>query len=268
VNSFCCCLLLAAAPAVTTTNFEVRGKSARVSGAEVAELCEAWRDKLQTYWLQQPPAAWTPKCVVILHPTRASYLAAVGRGGEQSRGSSWIEFKQGQVSRRQIDLLGEGDLGLTALAHEMTHVIFADLFGGKQPPRWADEGAAMLADSLDKQRLHQRDLEQAMVRRQHFRMDELFAIEHYPASQRVPGFYGQSVSVAAFLARRDDPAKFVKFVELALSDGYEKALRETYGLAGTHALEAEWLAHRNGGRGYHDLRLTLDASLAQENASE
>ncbi|QDU28094.1 hypothetical protein ETAA8_31870 [Anatilimnocola aggregata] len=252
----------------TSANFEVIGASATVEATQVAALCEQWRAKLQSYWLQEPTPHWNPRCKVILHSTRSSYLSAVGRGGEQTRGSSWIEFKAEQVSRRQIDLLGVDDLGLTALPHEMTHVIFADLFKGRQPPRWADEGAAMLADTHEKQQLHQRDLEASVARRIGFRVGELFAAEHYPQPHRVPGFYGQSVSVTAFLARRDDPAKFVTFIRLALDHGHDRALRDVYGLDGTAELEQEWLAHRYGGRGYHGLRLTLDRRVSKTGVTE
>lgn len=247
----------------TSPNFVVIGRAATQDAKQVAELCERWRAKLQSYWLQAPQANWSPRCEIVVHRTKQDYLAAVGRGGEATRGSSWIEFKQKEVSKRRIDLLGAGDLGLTALAHEMTHVIFADLFQGRQPPRWADEGAAMLADTLEKQQLHQRDLERAIASRYDFRAVELFALEQYPQSHRVPGFYGQSVSLAAFLARRDDPAKFVKFVERAIEYGHDRALQDVYGIVDTASLEAEWLAHRHGARGFHGVRLTLDSRPAR-----
>ena len=252
----------------SSANFEVVGSSATVPATEVAALCERWRAKLQTYWLQETTAAWSPKCKVVVHGSRSGYLAAVGRGSEASRGSSYIEFKAKQVSVRQIDLLGVQDLGLTALAHEMTHVIFADCFQGRQPPRWADEGAAMLADTHEKQQLHQRDLETSVAQRIDFRVGELFAAEQYPLPHRVPGFYGQSVSMTAFLARRDDPAKFVTFIRLALDHGHDRALRDVYGFTGTAELEREWLAHRHGARGFHGLRLTLDSRNSTAAAKE
>lgn len=242
----------------SSANFDVVGASATQDAKQVAELCERWREKLQGYWLQTLQADWSPRCEIVVHRTKQQYLAAVGKGGEATRGSSWIEFKQKEVSKRRIDLLGVDDSGLSALAHEMTHVIFADLFQGRQPPRWADEGAAMLADTLEKQQLHQRDLERAIASRYDFRVVELFALEQYPQPHRVAGFYGQSVSLAAFLARRDDPAKFVKFVERAIEHGHDRALQDVYGIAGAASLETEWLAHRHGARGFHGLRLTLD----------
>jgi hypothetical protein len=284
VNWLLCCLALAAEPAPVSSpaesqvlgtahravspNFEVIGSSATVDARQVAARCERWRSKLQVYWLQQESAPWQPRCQIVIHSTRQNYLAAVGRGGgEQTLGSSWIEFRQQKVSLRKIDLLGVQDLGLTALPHELTHVIFADQFGGRQPPRWADEGVAMLADSLDKQQLHQRDLETAISNRWSFRVGELFALEHYPQPHRVPGFYGQSVSVAAFLARRDDPTKFVRFVQRAMDHGHDRALQDVYGVNGVHELDAEWRAHRHGARGYHGLRLTLDERRALPTAA-
>ncbi|WP_425618132.1 hypothetical protein NA78x_001828 [Anatilimnocola sp. NA78] len=251
-----------------TANFEVIGAAATKDARQVALLSERWRQKLQTYWLEAPTESWSPRCQVVVHATKQSYYSAVGRGSETTSGSSWIEFKEKQVSKRRIDLLGVNDLGLAALAHEMTHVIFADLFQGRQPPRWADEGAAMLADTFEKQRLHQRDFEQAVAGRIEFRLSELFALEQYPQPHRVPGFYGQSVSLAAFLTRRDDPAKFIKFIERGLSHGHDRALQDVYGIEGATSLETEWRANSHGARGFHGVRLTLDDYLPMHAMSE
>ena len=52
---------------------------------------------------------------------------------------------------------------MTALPHELTHLILADRFSPRQVPRWSDEGMAVLADPAEKQRLHLRDLRQALA---------------------------------------------------------------------------------------------------------
>jgi len=134
------------------------------------------------------------------------------------------------VSKRQVDLLPTQSGELSALAHELTHVLVADYFGGKQLPRWADEGMAILADSVEKRRLHQRDLKLALSQRKAFHAAELLAVTDYPATSRIPAFYGQSESVVAFLCRRDTPAKFLEFVQLAMKNGHETSISEVYGL--------------------------------------
>jgi hypothetical protein len=121
----------------------------------MARTCEAWRDHLRCQWLDTTDEQrWTPRCIVVVHADRASYLAAVGRGGERSFGSTWIDTQEDRVSGRRIDLLTDQQGTITALGHELAHVVVADAFGGKQPPPWANEGIALLSDSTDKQARH------------------------------------------------------------------------------------------------------------------
>ena len=121
-------------------------------------------------------------------------------------------------------------------------MLVADYFAGKQLPRWADEGMAILADSEEKRNFHQRDLTMALRQRSAFHAAELLAGTDYPASTRIPAFYGQSASVVAFLCRRDTPAKFLAFVQLSMKNGHETSIKEVYGLRGHAELEQLWRA--------------------------
>jgi hypothetical protein len=274
--SLCC---LAATP-ISATAIEVTGDAARAeSGSfrvvsysrnhdarEAARTCEQWRAKLARYWCDQDElAAWMPKCDLVIHTGKQAYLAVVGPGGGPTYGSSLLDFgKDKQVSKRRIDVRGDSPLGMAALPHEMTHVILADLLGGRQPPRWADEGMAMLADTKEKQLLHERDLAQGLVSGRAFRLAELLAIDAYPHASRVPAFYGQSVSVTAYLALRDDPAKFVEFLRRCEERGHDEALRKVYAIDGVAHLERLWREERSASRtGYHGVRLSLDEAAIE-----
>jgi hypothetical protein len=158
-----------------------------------------------------------------------------------------------------IDVRGDSPHGLAAVPHEMTHVILADLLDGRQPPRWADEGMAILADSREKQLLHERDLSRGIARGHAFRIPELVTVQVYPEASRIPAFYGQSASLTALLAQRDDPARFVEFLRRALDSGYDQALRDVYHLDNVAHLERLWHEQRLAWhRGFHGLRLALD----------
>ena len=77
---------------------------------------------------------------------------------------------------------------------------------------------------------------------------------------------GQSASVTACLAKRDDPAKFVEFLRRSLDYGYDQALREVYHLDNIAQLERHWQEQRLAwNRGYHGVRLALDERRQQEN---
>src|SRR5436190_8643191 len=227
-----------------SANFVVRNFAASHDARKVAEHCERWRAKLQKYWIAAEQEPWAIKCDVVVHAAMGTYLTAVGAGGRQTFGSSLIKFDDAKhVARRLIDFRGDSALGLAAVPHEMTHVILADLLGGRQPPRWADEGMAILADTHDKQLLHERDLTHGLASRAAFRVAELLTTDSYPAPSRIPAFYGQSASLTACLAQRDDPAKFVEFLRRSLDIGYDQALRDVYHLENIAALETLWHSH-------------------------
>jgi hypothetical protein len=247
----------------TSRNFAVRNYHASHDARQVAAHCERWRSKLQKYWIAGEQDNWTVKCEVVAHSSSGTYLAAVGAGAGQTFGSSLIKFNaEKQVARRLIDFRGDSPYGLAAMPHEMTHVVIADLLGGRQPPRWADEGMAILADTHDKQMLHERDLTQGLATRSAFRLAELMAIDAYPHPSRIPAFYGQSASVTACLAKRDDPARFVEFLRRSLDDGYDKALRDVYHLDNVAELEQLWHEQRLAwSRGYHGIRLAIDDAV-------
>jgi hypothetical protein len=248
----------------TSANFVVRNLHPSHDARNIAEHCERWRSKLQKYWIAEQQDAWQTKCEVVVHATSSSYLAAVGLGGRQTFGSSLVQFSADkQVARRLIDFRGDSAHGLAAVPHEMTHVVLADLLGGRQPPRWADEGMAILADSHEKQLLHERDLTQGLANRTAFRVGELVTMDAYPHPTRMAAFYGQSASLTACLAKRDDPARFVEFLRRSLDEGYDKALRDVYHLGNIAELVQLWSDQRLAwNRGYHGVRLAIDDTAA------
>ena len=53
-------------------------------------------------------------------------------------------------------------------------------------------------------------------------------------------FYGLSMEVTQHLVERDCPQRFLEFVETAMSQGHERALRKCYRIEGISALEADY----------------------------
>lgn len=237
------------ARSAVSANFRIDSCSTAHDARVVAKSCEAWRTRLFENWRpEDAETPWKVGCHVVVHGSRQSYLSIVGRGGEASLGSSLLNFQGSKVSTRRIDLLADPAGELSALGHELTHVVVADYFGGKQLPRWADEGMAILADSHEKRRLHQRDLHGAVAQRQTFHAAELLALPDYPHPTRIPAFYGQSAWMVAFLCQREKPARFLEFVQQAMRDGHEKSLQDVYGLRGHAELDQLWRAELATGK--------------------
>ena len=209
---------------------------------QLAMQCEDQRTHLRAFWLpNQDGGDWKPRCEVAIHRTEAEYLRQVGMRAAMTRGCCRIDVERGQVVRRRLDLLADPETGaLTALAHELTHVVLADRFAGKPLPRWADEGMALLADGERKRALHLRHLSRALARDRCPRMREVLASHRYPPAPQMNAFYGQSLSMVRFLSERDEPAKIVELVAMAMEQGFDKALRNMYGIDGAVDFERQW----------------------------
>jgi hypothetical protein len=230
---------------VESDNFQVCCEESAGHAKQLARHAEAVRTALRTKWLASSlEDRWNPRCQIVLHGSQQSYVSACGRGSERTVGSSLINVSEGRTISRRIDLLGSGtDFLSAALPHELTHVVLRERFTSREVPRWADEGAAILADPTAKQGRHHKDLADALVRRIAFRAAELLTRDEYPGQDRMGAFYGQSASLAKFLIERDSPERFVEFIEKATVQGYDAALQKCYGIDGVTELDRQWQRH-------------------------
>ncbi len=222
-------------------SFVIRSYHYGPEAAEVASTCKSLRKQLQETWLGEPAVHdWLPPCEIVLHATRTSYSQAVGEGAAQTTGSTVIRCQQKRITTRRIDLLVDNKGRLPALAHELTHVVLADRFVGRQPPLWADEGMAVLADSASKRALHHRDCVAALRDGTALRVADLVRLEQFTSPSEVAAFYGQSQSLVQFLIDRRSPSRFVQFLTSSIDQGYDRALREVYEIEDTRQLEKLW----------------------------
>lgn len=226
-------------------NFVVQSHSNTFHASEITTACESLRNASQSAWLEPPSeVSWSPQCEVVVHASSSSYVAAVGGEARRTSGCSLIKMDGKQIVLRRIDLLADDkSRALSALAHELTHVVLADRFGERPLPRWADEGIATLADHIGKQNQHHQDMLAALRIGSAFRLGDLLVSEDYPPPVRFAAFYGQSVSLVRFLSQRNGSTAFVKFVERSRQTGYDQALRDVYGIADISELERQWRSY-------------------------
>lgn len=225
-------------------SFNIRTYAGGPKASEVLALATKTRREAHGRWLaEEPQLRWQPRCEIVVHPHRASYLRAVGGAGGQTSGASLIKCVAGQIVERRVDVLVNENGECPALAHELTHVVLADFFDGRQPPPWIDEGIATLADSEQKRALHHRDCRRAIENGQAIDLAELLELERLTSREQAAAFYGQSLSLVEFLADRGKPARLLTLVKLAQSQGYDHALREVYDINGIGELRSLWLHH-------------------------
>lgn len=229
---------------VETANFFVCSDESHEHAVEASRNAEALRNQLRGRWLgETDDMPWRPRCHLVLHRTRHSYSAAVGRGSDATVGSSLITVDEDRITGRRIDLLCGSHPPTNALPHELTHVVLREKFVTDGVPRWADEGAAVLADPLAKRRRHLNDLEAASAGRSTFHVAELLTTIEYPQADRWGAYYGQSASLVGFLVRRKSHVRFVEFLEQASRNGYDEALEHCYGIADVRELDRLWRLH-------------------------
>lgn len=173
----------------------------------------------------------------------------LGPGSERTSGCSTIRTEQGQVIERRIDLRSDAENWASeSLPHELTHVVLADQFAKSRIPAWADEGIAMLAESPDKLEKRLNELRGIVATGKTVALRDLVQFAGGPTPAARAAFYGQSVTLTGLLVERGTPAQFLQFVKAGSQSGYDKALRDIYGIESWQTLEGEWRTFVGSGR--------------------
>lgn len=209
----------------------------------IREHAEAIRREAFTQLLGETnPEPWLVRCEIHVHASADSFEQAVGGSPAEARGATSLEFSGDRVVTRRIDVMGDGT-GIVpdAIDHELVHVVLADHFVHSAPPRWADEGLALLFDAPEKQRGHEADFQDARRRGLTWTAAELLALEDYPADgPRQKIFYGQSAALVRWLIARRDAATFIRFLDDAAQVGMEAALDRHYAITSLVSVSSAW----------------------------
>jgi hypothetical protein len=188
------------------------------------------------------PKPWLARCEIHVHLSCDSFEQAVGGSPTDARGATSLEFSGDRIIARRIDVMGDGPAIVPdAIDHELVHVVLADHFTHAAPPRWADEGLALLFDPAEKQRGHEADFQDAHRRGLSWSAVELLELEEYPAdSGRQRVFYGQSAALVRWLIARRDAATFIRFLDDASNVGMEAALDRHYEIPSLVSVSSAW----------------------------
>ena len=188
------------------------------------------------------PKPWLVRCEIHVHSSAESFEQAVGGSPAEARGATSLEFSGDRVVTRRIDVMGDGPAAVPdAIDHELVHVVLADHFVHAAPPRWADEGLALLFDTQEKQRGHEADFQDARRRGLAWSATDLLALEDYPADgPRQKIFYGQSAALVRWLIARRDAATFIRFLDDAAHVGMEAALDRHYAIPSLASVSSAW----------------------------
>ena len=213
----------------STANFLVEAGTAKTA-RHVARRAEELRSQLATEWLGGKLPDWSEPCRVI-----------VDTDAERLTGDTTYVIGRTRITRWRMELHGPLDRILeTLLPHEIVHAVLATHFK-TAIPRWADEGAALMAeDPQEQQRLWLLE-EHRLVRDDQPPLADLLAASEYPRQRdEVRTFYVRGASLTAFLVSAGK-TRFLEFVRAGMNDGWDSAVLVHYGFADVSQLEAAWL---------------------------
>lgn len=226
---------------IETPSFKVRFKANRELAEKVGQAAEAKRKQTFERWSGPPGGPWAPKCEVVLHPSAECYAAMTGKPAAGT-GHATVRLTEGKVTERRIDLRADDD-GLTAnaLPRELTHIVLADLFPFTPPPKWAEEGMALLASSPEEVGRYTRTLARCARGGELYTLAALLEMKDFPPAEKITGFYCGSVSLAEYLVKLKGEKQFTLFLRDCQRYGAAQALKRQYDFESPKALQDAWL---------------------------
>lgn len=233
-----------------TENFRVCTLDRKCDLSELAVKCEELKQHIETVWFEDASGerAWEPPCDLIVHATLRDYQRALGAEVGDSIGVTTIEYDRGRVKSRRVDLRIDADgWRIDTLPHELTHVVTADRFGNRPLPPWLDEGIGVLSESSTFRGQRVEAYEAARRRGTIYQAQELITLRSFPQPDYRDAFYVQSAALVQLLRERGGSEQFTRFARRALDAGADRALRETYQIAGVGELQ-NWLRAADTGR--------------------
>jgi RNA polymerase sigma factor (sigma-70 family) len=213
-----------------TLNFVVEAPTRRIAQL-VAEAAERHRKAAALLWLGKELPAWPEPCPIKV---------TINLGG--AGGATCFSFDNGKVTRQSMHLEGALDRILTGcLPHEITHTVLAHHFGSPVP-RWADEGAALLAEDEEEQQRHEMLTRKLLdTPGKAIALRRLLPMRDFPTE--VMALYAEGYSLTHFLVEKKGRRTFLAFVKQGNRDDWDSAVRDHYDFRSVEELEEAWLAH-------------------------
>jgi RNA polymerase sigma factor (sigma-70 family) len=220
---------LPVAPALyRTKNFECAAPTLEIA-RQIARAAERHRKALALLWLGKEMPPWPKPCTVRVR------ISNSGAGGATA-----FAFDGGKVMSQNMHLEGTLEqIKADLLPHEISHTVLAHWSGGPVP-RWADEGASLLAESAASRARHAGLLLRMVDEGRLLPLRLLLPLREFPKDVMV--LYVQGHSLTDYLVQRTSRAKFLAFVAQGERDGWDKAVKAHFGHDKVEELQRAWLA--------------------------
>lgn len=224
---------------VDAVNIRVKHRGHDALAQALAKAASQYRQSITAKWFGPAGAEWSPKCEITLHATATAFAAATSLSS-QATGRAEVTLDNGTVTSRRIDLRADDStVQEIALPRELAHLVIAELFPAKPPPRWAEEALAIHSTNAAEVNRYLQATTRLAADGQLPTAPELLASTGFPAADRITGFYVASVGIADFLIEKKGDRAFAAFLTDAQRYGIENALRRQYSLT-PGQLETAW----------------------------
>jgi len=217
-----------------TNNFAVTAPTPEIA-KKVGLAAEHYRKELAIEWLGYELPRWAAVCPINVK------VGQLGAGGATT--FSFYPNSKGSAEVSNWDMNVQGSLERildSVLPHEVSHTIFACHF--RRPlPRWADEGAATLAEHDSEKRRQVMTVKQVLGTKRRIPLKNLLNIKDYPRDmQDILTLYAEGYSLAELLVQEGGRARYLKFLADAHQHGWDKAIQVHYNCHGVDDLEKRW----------------------------
>lgn len=225
-------------PPTDVTTPEPPPKNFTVTGAtpdwreKIAAAAEEHRKSLAKLWLGKELPEWKQPCPILVQAT----------DGLVKSSATVFQFGNDRSAAVTMSMRLEGSLEQilgNLLPHEIMHTILADHFR-KPVPRWADEGAAIMAEQASEHQRQDTYIRKFLADGVAIRLSHLFQLQEYPGQVGV--FYAESGSVTRFLVEGHGSEKFLAFVKMGMESNWDQAVKQIYDRATVNELERAWIA--------------------------
>jgi hypothetical protein len=213
---------------VETASFRIWYHGDRAVASELGRIAEMQREAIFTRWSGLPGGPWEPRCDIYLHVNGSALATATGLN-PSATGHALVSLDAGRVTVRRIDLRSDDVTAAeVALPRELTHILLADLFPNRPPPRWAVEGMAVLATPQAELDRYLRTASRVRQGGESLTVADLLQLND-PPSDRVTGYVVGSTALVEFLVRWKGEKAFTTFLRDSQRYGLEQAMKRQYG---------------------------------------
>jgi tetratricopeptide (TPR) repeat protein len=224
-----------------SANFRLMHHLAPAQAQTVLQALEKARSSAFEKWFASAGSNnWTSRCDVYVHPTADDYTRSTNADARW-QGRTTFEVIDRRLTKRRIDLVGDNPEIITAtIPREVTHVVVADVFPDPMLPRWAEFAMAVLAEPRENVQRYLQALPRLAHDHKLLAVGSLIQLKDYPDAATITAFYVQSVSLVDMLANEKGTQNFALFLQSAQRYGFERALKDSYGIKSYAALQEHW----------------------------